>query len=77
MSIVIRYSGDRRMADSMYFSQGGGYEMLEVYSEKLDATIIVSDDASENDMNIVDTDSTSLVGWVHGGWSNSGGGGNW
>ena len=52
--------------------------MLEVYSEKLDATIIVPDEASDNEMNFADTDSTSLVGWTHrGGWNNSGGGANW
>ena len=51
--------------------------MLEVYSEKLDATIIVSDEATDNEMNFAEADSTSLVGWTHGGWNNSGGGGSW
>ena len=77
MSMVICCSGDRRMADSMIFSQRGGYEMLEVYSEKLDATIIVSDEATDNEMNFAEADSTSLVGWTHGDWNNSGGGGSW
>lgn len=55
----------------------GGCEMLEVYSEKLGATIIVPDEVTDNEMHFEDTDSTSLVGWTHGGWNNSGGGGSW
>jgi len=65
------------MADDTHFSRKEDIEMLEVYSEKLDATIIVPDEASDNEMNFADTDSTSLVGWTHGGWNNSGGGANW
>lgn len=52
--------------------------MLEVYSEKLNTTIFIPDEEHDDvEMNFVEADSSSLVGWSHGGWNNSNGGGSW
>lgn len=49
---------------------------LEIYSEKLGANVKVSEVANDVKVIMEDTNS-SLVGWSHGGWNNSNGGGNW
>lgn len=51
---------------------------LEIYSEKLGAMVKVSEEISESDNQVIMEDSSSsMVGWSHGGWNNSGGGANW
>ncbi len=51
---------------------------LEIYSEKLDAMVRISEDISDEEMQVIMEDSnTSLVGWTHGGWNNDSGGAGW
>ncbi len=50
--------------------------MVEIYSEKLDCKITVSED-NVSEIEFVDDENSTLVGWTHGGWNNSGGGGSW
>lgn len=51
---------------------------IEVYSEKLGTTIKVTENISEEEMQVVLEDScSSLVGWTHGGWNNDSGGAGW
>lgn len=51
---------------------------LEIYSEKLGAMVKISEELSESDNQVIMEDScSSMVGWSHGGWNNSGGGANW
>lgn len=50
----------------------------EVYSEKLGTTIKISENLSDDDVQVIMENShSSLVGWCHGGWNNDSGGGNW
>jgi len=51
--------------------------MIEIYSEKLNTTVKISDSVSDEQVQTVleDTNS-SLVGWSHGGWNNDNGGGS-
>ena len=49
-------------------------EGIQVYSEKLDSIIVIDDEPSDVAC-IASLDDSSLVGWTHGGWNNSGGGG--
>ena len=51
-------------------------ECIQVYSEKLDS-IIVIDNESIDDGCASPLDDSSLGGWTHHGWNNSGGGANW
>jgi len=52
--------------------------MIEVYSEKLDAVIAVPEETEDMEQQYsAETDSSSLVGWCHGGWDNTNGGGSW
>lgn len=50
---------------------------IEVYSEKLGTTVKVSENISNQEVEIImnDTNST-LAGWTHGGWNNDNGGGS-
>ncbi len=51
---------------------------LEIYSEKLGTNVKVSEMVSDKDTQVIMEDTnSSLVGWSHGGWNNSGGGANW
>lgn len=51
---------------------------IEIYSEKLGAMVKVSENVSKEEMQVILEDgSSSLVGWMHGGWNNDGGGGSW
>ena len=51
-------------------------EDIQVYSEKLDSTIVI-DNESIDDACVTSLDDSSLVGWTHHGWNNSDGGGSW
>lgn len=51
---------------------------IEIYSEKLGTVVKVSENITDEDMQIIMEDAnSSLVGWSHGGWNNDSGGGNW
>ncbi|MCD8013646.1 MAG: hypothetical protein LUG99_10800 [Lachnospiraceae bacterium] len=51
---------------------------IEVYSEKLGTMVKVSEDVSEQEMQIIMEDTnSSLAGWTHGGWNNDNGGAGW
>ena len=51
-------------------------DKLEVYSEKLGKTIIISEETKGKDI-IFDDDVSSMAGWVHNGWNNDNGGAGW
>jgi hypothetical protein len=60
--------------------QGGEMKMneIEVYSEKLDSMVKISENVSEDEKQIImEETNSSMVGWTHGGWNNDSGGGNW
>lgn len=68
--IIIKLIKSRKEVDFM--------QEFEVYSEKLGAMVKVSENISEDEMQIIMEDSNaSLVGWSHGGWNNDNGGANW
>lgn len=46
---------------------------IRVFSEKLGKEIVVSEQVTPV---IIEDDTTSLVGWSHGGWNNDNGGGS-
>lgn len=51
---------------------------IEVYSEKLDSMVKISENVSEDEKQIImEETNSSMVGWTHGGWNNDSGGGNW
>jgi hypothetical protein len=50
----------------------------EIYSEKLGTMVNVSENDSEEGIQVIIEDcNSSLVGWVHGGWNNDNGGAGW
>lgn len=51
--------------------------MMEIYSEKLGTMVKISDEHEEQVQAILEDANSSLVGWMHGGWNNDNGGGNW
>lgn len=62
------------------YKRNGGDKMnnIEIYSEKLDTMIKVNGEILDDEIReFTEDESTSLVGWTHGGWNNSGGGGSW
>ncbi|SCY77351.1 hypothetical protein [Ruminococcus sp. YE282] len=51
---------------------------FEIYSEKMGTMVKVSENVSDEEMQVIIEDSnSSLVGWSHGGWNNDGGGAGW
>lgn len=52
--------------------------MLEIYSDKLGVLVKVSENVTKEQVQVVlEDNSSSLVGWTHGGWNNDNGGGSW
>ena len=52
--------------------------MLEIYSDKLGVLVKVSENVTKEQVQVVlEDNSSSLVGWTHGGWNSDNGGGSW